>query len=67
MDEALGIFVREVFTWLKKPARDNGVLKGKCGSVTFVQRLGSAARAIRFESTVESRVRRDCTKTCGRA
>lgn len=43
MGELLSIFVREVFASLRKRARENGVLKGKCGSVTFVQRFGSAA------------------------
>jgi len=42
LGEVLGIFVREVFASLRKRARENGILKGKCGSVTFVQRFGSA-------------------------
>jgi Putative transposase len=39
----LGIFVREVFRSLRRRASDNGVPKGECASVTFVQRFGSAA------------------------
>jgi hypothetical protein len=40
--EVLGIFIREVFASLRKRARDNGIPEGRCGSVTFVQRFGSA-------------------------
>jgi hypothetical protein len=42
MGEVLGIFVRAVYAWLRKQALENGIPKGKCGSVTFVQRFGSA-------------------------
>jgi hypothetical protein len=43
MGEVLGIFIHEVFASLRKRARDQGVSKDKCGSVTVVQRFGSAA------------------------
>jgi hypothetical protein len=42
LGEVLAIFVRAVFASLIRRARENGVPKGKCGSVTFVQRFGSA-------------------------
>jgi hypothetical protein len=42
LGEVLGIFVREVFALYRKRARENGIPKGRCGSVTFVQRFGSA-------------------------
>jgi len=42
MGEVLRIFVRAVFAWLRKQAQENGIPNGKCGSVTFVQRFGSA-------------------------
>jgi hypothetical protein len=35
MGEVLGIFVRAVFTWLKRRAQENGILKGQCGSMVF--------------------------------
>jgi hypothetical protein len=42
LGKVLGIFVREVFAWLRRGARDYGIPRGQCGSVTFVQRFGSA-------------------------
>jgi hypothetical protein len=53
MGELLGIFIREVFASLIRRAEDGGVLKGKCGSVTFVQRFGSALNChLHFHSIV---------------
>ena len=40
--EVLAIFVHEVFGSLRRRAREYGIPNGKCGSVTFIQRFGSA-------------------------
>jgi hypothetical protein len=42
LSEVLGVFVRAVFGWLKRQARDCGVPRAHCGAVTFIQRFGSA-------------------------
>jgi hypothetical protein len=53
MGRLLGIFIHEVFKSLRKRAQDNGVPGGKCGSVTFVQRFGSAGNChLHFHSIV---------------
>jgi hypothetical protein len=52
LGEVLRIFIGEVFRSLRKRARENGVLRGQCGSVTGVQRFGSAANHIHFHAMV---------------
>jgi hypothetical protein len=42
MGEVLGVFLRAVFAWLRNQALENGIPNGRCGSVTSVQRFGSA-------------------------
>jgi hypothetical protein len=42
LGKVLGVFIRAVFSSLKRRARDNGITEGKCGAVTFIQRFGSA-------------------------
>jgi hypothetical protein len=42
LGKVLRIFVRTVFAWLKRQARECGVPGGQCGAVTFIQRFGSA-------------------------
>jgi hypothetical protein len=42
LSQVLRIFVRAVFGWLKKQARDCGIVGAQCGAVTFIQRFGSA-------------------------
>jgi hypothetical protein len=39
----LKIFIRAVLSYYRRRAREHGVLGGRSGSVTFVQRFGSAA------------------------
>jgi Putative transposase len=36
------IFIRAIFTSLRRRARDCGIPRGQCGAVAFVQRFGSA-------------------------
>lgn len=41
--DVLHIFIQAVFSWLRSRAREcSGILKAKCGAVTFVQRFGGA-------------------------
>jgi hypothetical protein len=42
LGKVLGVFVRSVFALLRRRAREYGIPRGQCGSVTFVQRFGSA-------------------------
>jgi hypothetical protein len=46
LTEVLAIFVHKVFGSLRRRARDYGIPNGKCGSVTFVHRFGSALNLI---------------------
>lgn len=52
--DVLGLFVRAVFTSLRRRARSRwGVRRGQCGAVTFVQRFGSALSLnVHFHSLV---------------
>ena len=38
----LRVFLRVVYGWYRRRAREQGYADGHCGSVTFVQRFGSA-------------------------
>ena len=38
----LAVFLRVVYSWHRRQARKQGYADARCGSVTFVQRFGSA-------------------------
>jgi len=38
----LAVFLRVVYGWYRRQANKQGHAEGRCGSVTFVQRFGSA-------------------------
>ena len=45
MASALNIFLRALFTFHRRRARRLGVVRPSCGSITFVQRFGSALQS----------------------
>src|SRR5258707_6155800 len=45
MPSALHIFLRALFISLRRRARRLGVVRPSCGSITFVQRFGSALQS----------------------
>ena len=42
LSAVLAVFLRVVYRWYRKRAREEGHGDARCGSVTFVQRFGSA-------------------------
>ena len=38
----LAVFLRVVYGWSRRQALEHGYEDGRCGTVTFVQRFGSA-------------------------
>jgi hypothetical protein len=44
--DVLGVFLRAVFGWYRWQGRGAELTAPRCGSVTFVQRFGSALNAV---------------------
>lgn len=44
LSRALSVFVRTVFVWQRRRARQHGIAKAHCGAVTFVHRFNSLLR-----------------------
>ncbi len=42
VSDLLAVFLRVVYGWYRRQAQRQGFADGRCGSVTFVQRFGSA-------------------------
>jgi hypothetical protein len=47
----LAVFLRVVYAWYRRRALEEGHEDARCGSVTFVQRFGSASTSTRTSTS----------------